>query len=95
MQLGHALGHAGGVVRVLEDRLGQGATWLIHASADLIAEVTMRLVASLHQILLRLLFVDHLILHDVILSLLELVGLVLGAGALLDLGDDVPVLEIL
>jgi len=80
---------------VLEDRLGQGATWLIYASADLIAEVTMRLVASLHQILLRLLFVDHLILHDVILSLLELVGLVLGAGALLDLGDDVPVLEIL
>lgn len=43
LQLRHALGHAGGVVRVLEDRLGQGATWLAHASADLIAEV-----ASLH-----------------------------------------------
>lgn len=48
LQLSHTLGHACGVVRVLEDRMGHGATWLIQASTDLIAEVAMRLVTSLH-----------------------------------------------
>lgn len=37
----------------------------------------------------------HFVLHVVVLSLLELVRLVLGAGALLDFGDHVSVLQVL